>query len=132
MPTELALSDLILARLDDHWWQVFDADVPATPPGAYVIVWPGHGAVTSGRLDYQPLDLRAEWRLVCCGRSRAQVMDVVTGVRDLLGGWRPYPDRRDTGPVWEVDTGAELLSDRAAGETRFSLTLTYRLATTRS
>lgn len=134
MPSELAVTNDLLAQLkaDAPWWETFDAIVPSTPPGAYAVVWPRPGMVISDRLGYRPTGLLAAWQIVCAGTSRAQVMDLVRAVRDRLGGWVPYPADRSSGRVVEVPSTGALLSDTQAGETRFSLTLTFQLSTTRS
>lgn len=132
MPSELDVTDDLLARLQAQWFGAYDAEVPTTPAGGHAIVWPSPGTVTSDRIGYRPLNLTAEWRIVCAGYSRSQVMDVVAAVRNRLSGWQPYPESKSSGRVVEVPPAGPLLSDTAAGETRFSCTLTFRLSTTRS
>lgn len=133
MPTELAITDAVLARLraDSPWWQVADGAVPATPQSAYAVVYPDGGNAYSDRLAYQPLNLIMEWRVVCAGWSRSEVLDLVGGVRDRLAGWQPYPDDRASGRLVESAPAGPLISDTEADETRYSITLTFAVSTRR-
>lgn len=134
MPTELALSDDVLARLraDDAWWDTADAQVPDTPQRPYAVVWPSGGSLSSDRLGYRPTLLGYGFQIVCAGWDRPQVLDLVGAIRGRLIGWQPYPESKSSGRVVEVPPAGPLIVDTVAGETRMSLTLTFRLSTTRS
>lgn len=134
MPTELAITDAVLARLrgGDPWWQTEDATVPTTPSSAYAVVYPGGGTAYSDRLAYRPTNLTASWQIVCAGWSRPEVLDLVGAVRDRLTGWKPDPADRASGRLVEDGPAGPLIGDTAAGETRYSITLTFALATSRT
>ena len=134
MPSELVLSNDLLTRLkaDTPWFKVYDGDVPSTPAAGYCVVYPQAGAVSSDRLGYRPTGLAWDALIVCAGTSRSQVFDVVGAIRGRLVGWRPYPADKTTGRLVEVPVRAPLIKETVAGTIRYSLTLQFRLSTTRS
>jgi hypothetical protein len=125
-------TDRLMTQLGGQWFTVYLASVPDKPPSGYVTVYPGVG---NAHADNMATDGRVRWtcRLVCSGFGPQQTLDVVDSVRARLTGWAPYPDTPSAGRLFEVDEDAPLLpDDTVPGDTRFSLTLTYRLYTNRS
>lgn len=134
MPTLIrTLTADVETRLTGHWWSVYVGTVPADPPSGYVTLYPTVGVPFSETLAGNSDRFRWTIRLVCSGYGREQTLDVVDGVRALMLLWQPYPSDTSAGRFTEVDEDAPLLPDATVpGDTRFSLTLTYRIYTNRS
>ena len=98
----------------------------------YVVMWPDGGNPSSSALD-QRVDL-LEWGLtiMCVGRSRAACLDAVQQVRSALIGWDPAPESAASGCFYEEETRPPMNKQSVEGDTRFSITCTYRLITERS
>jgi hypothetical protein len=91
----------------------------------------GAGSTQVSRLGGSPSNLRWTFRVVCAGYSERQVLNTVDLIRARLTGWRPTGVN---GPLLvELEDDPSLLrDDSVASDIRYSLTLTYRLYTTRS
>ena len=131
MPAVLDLADLIEARAPGPGYTCHRGNVPDKPPGAYAVFYFGGGSTQVARLGGSPSDFRWTFRVVCAGFSERQAINTVDLIRARLTGWRP---EGLNGPVLvELEDDPALLpSTGVPGDTRYSMTLTYRLYTTRS
>lgn len=98
----------------------------------YVVLWPDGGDPSSSTLD-QRVEL-LDWGLMimCVGRSRHACLDAAQQVREALTGWDPAPESITTGCFYEEPTRPPMNRQSVEGDSRYSITPTYRLITERS
>lgn len=128
----LTLSDNTLSRLQGMTFPtIFDSKVVEPAPAAgYGVFYPGAGSIERGRLASVGDHLRWTCSVVCAGRSRQQVANIVDAVRDRLIGWAPDPAGD---PIVEIPLDAPLIrDDSVTSDIRFSITLQFTLGTARS
>jgi hypothetical protein len=104
-------------------------DYPTPSSGQWWIFYPDGGARTSERHGGIATDLTWGFDLICVGRSREQVLNVVDKADTLLIG-RYLDGNSYTGPLIQIPNGARVLPDTGdpVGP-RFSLTRHYQLTT---
>lgn len=131
MPAVLDLADLVEARVQATGYTVYRGRVTDKPAGAYVVLYFGAGSTFTTRLATAFDDLRWTFRVVNAGYSERQAINACDLIRGRLTGWRPLGAN---GPMLTElqDDPALLRDDSVSTDIRFSLTLTYRLYTTRS
>lgn len=125
---------LVRGRLERSTTTVLDGEVPPSMAACQYLVFYDDaprlrpGALTS---DFRRQGLR--FRIVCAGRDAGEVRDATSWTLTRLAGWRPLPDDRTVGAIGTVPDGAPILPDRSVpGDVRFSQTLVFTVATTRS
>lgn len=134
MPNEPSLVNAaIKSRLDeiDHVSFYDPGKVPQTPPGAYVIRYPGLGITNQERYDGKHYGLRLEYTVMCVSNSIQGVMDVVNLVRGKIDGWRP-PVSTSIDPLTESMIGIIVPDTSVPGDTRYSVTMVYSTQMSRS
>jgi hypothetical protein len=124
------LGELVAERLTSQpGYELFRGNPINTPGGAYAVLYLGAGGPLSTRQDGQQRRLQWSFRVVCAGRSDVQVLNTVDRVRTRLLGWRPLSERW-CGRLTELFTDPPLTrDDTAPNDVRYSLTLTFQLAT---
>lgn len=131
---------LVLAQLKRDQTAVVDggfptnaAGQPILPASQYVVVYTDAPRLTPGALS---ADFRRQglgFRVVCVGRDAGEARDATSWALSRLAGFRPIPTDRTTGKLAPVPDGAPILADRSVpGDIRYSQTLVFNLATTRS
>lgn len=123
----------ILARLRRPTTDVLDGGVDETPAGQYLVLYTDAPRVRNGRLAGEFLRQLLGFRTVCAGRDAGEARDAASWALSRLAGWRPIPGDLTVGKLAPVPDGAPILPDRSVpGDVRYSQTLVFHLATTRS
>jgi hypothetical protein len=126
-----SLSKIVLGVLEElPNLDVYDSQVPDTPPQAYAVFYPGAGSIYPVRLA--DLGSRLDWdcRVVCCGRTPGQARRAADQTRAALSG-----RRLDGGLVLVEDRNLNapmLRDDTVPSDIRFSHTLRFKTSAARS
>lgn len=125
------LSDAVWTLLQsDPTVLAFDNPNYTTPTtGQWWVYYPEGGTRTNSRSGGVATDLRWGFQLVCVGRSRSQVLNVVDRADALFIG-RSLDGNSYTSCLYQEENGAQVLPD--VGDPigpRFTLTRQYRLTT---
>lgn len=124
---------LVLERLKRPQTTVLDGGVDATPPGQYVVLYTDAPRLNAGRLASDYLRQLLGFRVVAVGRNAGEARDAASWALSRLARWRPIAGDLSVGSMRPVPDGAPILPDKAVpGDTRYSQTLVFTLATTRS
>lgn len=106
---------------------------PVLPAGEYIVLYTDAPQLTPGRLTSDYRRQMLAFRPVCVGRDAGEARDAASWALSRLSGWRPLPGDLTVGKLAPVPDGAPVLPDRSVpGDIRYSQTLVFHLATTRS
>lgn len=112
---------------------VYDAQVLATPPGRYVVLWPDLGTRSADTVEHRSSSTLFRWQTTCVAPDREMaawlaetVQDALVDTRLSVDGWSPgliehtfgLPPSRDEAvlerPVVVAIDRYQLLADRLA------------------
>lgn len=132
MSEESDFNAAVKARLDEIANVSFydPAKVPGTPPGAYVIRYPGMGMARRERYDGKASGLKLEYTVMNVSNSMQGVIDVTTKVRAKLSGWRPAISA-SIDPLEESMVGMIVPDASIPGDLRYSVTMLFSTQMTR-
>lgn len=128
-----ALADLVEARAKtDTGFLTYRGMIASRPSKNYVMLIFGGGSVYGDRLVGYSNMLTWEFRALCVGYTDSETLWVANRIRGLYVNWRPIPDRASGWFVEQEDDAPLLRDESMINDTRYSVTLRYRLTTPRS
>jgi hypothetical protein len=127
------LADLIEARAKTYpGFYTYRNQIATRPDRNYVVLMYSAGITYPRNLAGSANTLLFRFRAMCVGYSDGDCLWVADKIRGLFTNWRPLEDRAASWLTEEQDDAPVLRDESMINDVRFSLTLRFRITTTRS
>jgi len=137
IPSARLLHDAVLAALQAVLDNVFDGEVPDSPPKdgdqrvqAYVVLYSGAGRAYTEAVCATPTDLNWPFQITCVGGDETRCLWAIDATRSALTGRRLIVAGASVGLIREDGDLGPIRRDDAVQPPRHYLPLLYRLDAT--